>query len=50
METLLLAVLALAVLGFGTVLAVFAASGLYAVANALRTPAIGRPAGPVGRA
>ncbi|MBP2315598.1 hypothetical protein [Azospirillum soli] len=50
METLLLAALALAVLGFGAVLTVFAVSGLYTVANALRAPAIGKPAGPVGRA
>lgn len=50
MENLLFAVLALAVLGFGAVLAVFAGSGLYTVAHAFRTPAIGKPAGPVGEA
>jgi len=49
METILLAILALAVLGFGAVLAVFAVSGLYTITHAFRAPAIGKP-GPVGGA
>jgi len=43
METILFAILALAVLGFGTVLAVFAVSGLYTITHAFRAPVIGKP-------